>query len=638
MISNILSGSVLKRLYSSELKMTNSQELLADFVKTGSEPAFHALLGRYLDLVYSSAVRLVGGDTHLAQDVTQIVFADLARKARTLPKDVMLGGWLHHHTVFVASNIMRGERRRQIRERQAVEMNTLQDHSKDNLAEVAPVLDEAIDQLDGEDRTAILLRFFEQLEFRSVGEALGSSEEAARKRVSRALERLRLGLQQRGVSLSTVALGTTLATEAVTAAPAGVAASISLATLASAATGTSTSLTVLKLMTTVTKVKLGVVGAIVAATVITPLALEHQARSMLREKEVLLQHHAEQLAFLAAENQRLSDQLATEKRQRTPRLPAPPMQASAAPANSVTADLQSTNLYDRLKDGSPKLTSEQAGAYLKANHRNAASLLAAFRTTGDPALLAEAMQKFPNDPQVAFEAAFRNDSSPEDRRQWLDALKRSDADNSFGNYLSALDFFKSGQTDQAIQELVAASAKTQFRDYTMARIQDDYEAYLSAGYPVPDAEAISSRGLLLPQLSQVKELGLDMIALAGSYRDSGDPTSAQTVLQMAASLGQRYGNTVAGETEVSRLVGMFVERAALNAMGDPNSPYVNGQTVQERMNQLAEQRQAISGLNQQMEPLLPVMTDQDWMSYKERWKLFGEEAAARWVIGKYGQQ
>ena len=182
------------------------------------------------------------------------------------------------------------------------------------------------------------------------------------------------------------------------------------------------------------------------------------------------------------------------------------------------------------------------------------------------------MQKFPNDPQVAFEAAFRNDSSPEDRRQWLDALKRSDADNSFGNYLSALDFFKSGQTDQAIQELVAASAKTQFRDYTMARIQDDYEAYLSAGYPVPDAETISSRGLLLPQLSQVKatRVGHALLWLVRIETQAIQlPRKPCPCCKWPRSLGQRYGNTFAGETEVSLLVGIFVERAALNAMGDP---------------------------------------------------------------------
>lgn len=110
--------------------MTETQTLLADYAGTGSEAAFQGLVTRYLGLVYSTAVRLVGGDAHLAKDFTQTVFIDLARKARTFHGHAMLGGWLHHHTVFVASTMMRGERRRRLRERQAVEMNTPPDHSQ----------------------------------------------------------------------------------------------------------------------------------------------------------------------------------------------------------------------------------------------------------------------------------------------------------------------------------------------------------------------------------------------------------------------------------------------------------------------------------------------------------------------------
>src|SRR5258707_6245996 len=174
--------------------MSDAQQLLAEYVNGGSEEAFRELVARYIDLVYSAAVRLVNNDTHLAQDVTQTVFADLARLARTLSPKARLGGWLHRHTCFVASHTMRGERRRQIREQQSIEMNSTQDQSGDDLASVAPILDEAINQLGAEDRTAILLRFFEQRDFRSVGEAIGSNEEAARKRVNRALDKLQLFL------------------------------------------------------------------------------------------------------------------------------------------------------------------------------------------------------------------------------------------------------------------------------------------------------------------------------------------------------------------------------------------------------------------------------------------------------------
>src|SRR2546423_1868637 len=181
--------------------MADGQQLLTEYVGNGSDDAFRELVARYIDLVYSAAVRLLNNDTHLAEDVTQTVFADLARMARTLSPKVLLGGWLHRHTCFVASKTMRAERRRQLREQKAVEMNSLPDDSGDELASVAPLLDDAINQLWAEDRAAILLRFFEQRDFRSVGEALGSNEEAARKRVNRALDKLQVFLKHRGVAL-----------------------------------------------------------------------------------------------------------------------------------------------------------------------------------------------------------------------------------------------------------------------------------------------------------------------------------------------------------------------------------------------------------------------------------------------------
>src|SRR5258708_2740740 len=122
--------------------MTDSQNVLAEYVQTGSDAAFCELVTRYVDLVYSTALRRVEGDTHRAEDVAQTVFMDLARIARTLSNDVKLGGWLHRHTCFVAANTLRGERRRQSRERQAVEMNAVQNHSGADFSLVAPILDE----------------------------------------------------------------------------------------------------------------------------------------------------------------------------------------------------------------------------------------------------------------------------------------------------------------------------------------------------------------------------------------------------------------------------------------------------------------------------------------------------------------
>ncbi|MDB6015547.1 MAG: polymerase, sigma-24 subunit, subfamily [Pedosphaera sp.] len=285
--------------------MTETQKLLAEYLKSGSEAAFHELVTRYINLVYGTALRLVGGNAPAAEDVTQTVFVHLARKAHGLSNETALGGWLHRDTCHVAATLMRGERRRQNREREAVEMNPLQDHSASNLAQVTPVLDEAINQLGAEDRVAIVLRFYEQRNLRAVGEALGSSENAAQKRVTRALEELRALLQQRGVALSAAALGTALATEAATAAPVGLAVSVAGGALVAAGTGTT--FTLLKIIT-MTKLKIGIVSAIVAACVATTLVMQHQAQAKLREQDETLRQQGEQLAQLKLENEGRANQ------------------------------------------------------------------------------------------------------------------------------------------------------------------------------------------------------------------------------------------------------------------------------------------------------------------------------------------
>src|SRR5262245_47444801 len=202
--------------------MSNGEELLSTYVESGSEAAFRELVGRYVDFVYSVAFRLVQGHTQLAEDVTQTVFINLAKKAPTFTQRVMLGGWLHQHTYHVATKAARSERRRQIREQEAVQMQLLQNDERESCdwEMIAPIIDEALTSLEAEDRCAIVLRFFERRDFRSIGQTLRKSEDAARMRVNRALEKLRTCLSQRGVCVSVVALGGALWTQAVSAAPA----------------------------------------------------------------------------------------------------------------------------------------------------------------------------------------------------------------------------------------------------------------------------------------------------------------------------------------------------------------------------------------------------------------------------------
>ncbi len=291
--------------------MTDGRQLLREYAEKGSESAFRELVNRYVDLVYSTARRLLNGDAHLAEDVTQTVFADLARQARALSKDVLLGGWLHRHTCYVASNLIRRERRRQAREQETIEMNTLQPDAHQTAAELAPLLDEAINQLGSSDRAAITLRYFEHCDLRAIGDALGSSEDAAQKRVSRALEKLRTILLKRGVAVPAAALAMALATEAVTAAPAGLAASVSMAAVAGAAAGTGAVFNLIHVMT-LTKLKAGVLCAVVLGAG-TTLVLQHQSNASLREENRALHRQNEQFTGLQAENVRLSNMLTSAR-------------------------------------------------------------------------------------------------------------------------------------------------------------------------------------------------------------------------------------------------------------------------------------------------------------------------------------
>ena len=182
-------------------------ELLSQFRTERSEAAFRALVERHLPLVWSVARRVVNGDDALAEDVAQTVFADLARKARVLPAGVRLGGWLHRHTFFTASKAVRTEARRRAREIEAAAMNAMSTPESDLWREMAPHVDAAIAELASADCDAIVLRFFEKKPLRDIARMLGISEDAAGKRIARALERLRRNLSRRRVVLAPIIIG-----------------------------------------------------------------------------------------------------------------------------------------------------------------------------------------------------------------------------------------------------------------------------------------------------------------------------------------------------------------------------------------------------------------------------------------------
>src|SRR5262245_55342007 len=199
-------------------------ELLARYARHRAEDAFAEVVRRHVDLVYSAARRQVRA-TELAEEVAQAVFVDLARQAHQLSPKTVLAAWLYEVTRRTAIDVLRREASRRLRERVAHELHAMSATAED-WTHIEPLLDEAMHALDETDRAAVLLRYFENKPLREVGEALGTSDDAAQKRVSRAVERLREFFHKRGVTVGAGGLVLLLSTHAVQAAPAALAVKI----------------------------------------------------------------------------------------------------------------------------------------------------------------------------------------------------------------------------------------------------------------------------------------------------------------------------------------------------------------------------------------------------------------------------
>jgi RNA polymerase sigma factor (sigma-70 family) len=241
----------------------NDHELLADFARSESETAFAELVARHVNLVYSAAQRF-SGSPQCAEEITQAVFIILARKAKNISGKIILSGWLYQTARLTAANFMKGEIRRQQREQEAYMQSTLNDTDAAAWQQIAPLLDDAMGYLGETDRTAVVLRFFENKTAAEVAAALKLTEAAAHKRVNRALEKLRKIFSKRGVTFSVTLIAGVVAANSVQAAPASLAATVTAA-VANGASISATLTTLVKgTMKTMTwiKLKLAVVAGV----------------------------------------------------------------------------------------------------------------------------------------------------------------------------------------------------------------------------------------------------------------------------------------------------------------------------------------------------------------------------------------
>jgi len=285
--------------------------LLEQYTGQGAEDAFATLVRENLGLVYSAALRTTRSP-QLAEEVAQSVFMDLARQAHKMKPNTLLSAWLYRVTRRTAIDVVRRESRRQRREEVAVELAGQNSTALPEWAHAEPLLDEAMESLPPADRDAVLLRFFECKELRAVGGVLGVSEEAARKRVARAVDRLRQFFSKHGTKISTSGVVALLSAKAVEAAPVGLAAAIAAAVpISDAVLAGAATLHLTKAITMTTLHKL-TIAAVVSAALGTGFYQQHRLSKMQQQIQDLQQQQApltKQINDLNQERDRLTASL-----------------------------------------------------------------------------------------------------------------------------------------------------------------------------------------------------------------------------------------------------------------------------------------------------------------------------------------
>jgi RNA polymerase sigma factor (sigma-70 family) len=225
---------------------TDDMELVRQYAAHQSESAFAALVSRHANLVYSTALRQVR-DPQMAEEISQAVFIILARKADTLTPETILPGWLYRTACYTANSARKLEYRRQQREQEAYMQSPPQEaHTDAAWKQMSPLLEEAMLRLGQTDRDALVLRFFEGRNLHEVGTALGASEAAAKKRVNRAVEKLRAFFTRRGIVLSAAVLTAAISANSIQAAPVALAKTITAAAMTKGVAASGSTLTLIK--------------------------------------------------------------------------------------------------------------------------------------------------------------------------------------------------------------------------------------------------------------------------------------------------------------------------------------------------------------------------------------------------------
>lgn len=592
--------------------MSHDTEPYGDFATTRSENAFAAIVTLHVPMVFATAVRQLG-DRGAAEEVTQNVFLALANEAGRLKWDRTLAGWLYLTTLNQARQRLRAELRRQRRETMAAELYLEGREGTSTWAALVPMLDEALLELRESDRLAVILHFMEGRPYREVGQVLGVGEDAARKRVKGIVETLIGWFRKRGFAVSSGSLVAAFGLEASTATAAALVPGIVSACAAlPAAAGSASALGMLYIMTS-TQTKI----AMAAAVLVLGLATSYVVQSRRAGGAATSSEPLNGVAPAASRN--------TES---TPLQATPQFQRLSQPGATA-----SKSFMERINEGDMALTMlspEAAEAFVLQNKGNAESLLAAFRVTHDLAYLRRAATNFPGDPSVLLRVVM-HDAFPEDRRHWVDQLKKADPDNALGPYLAAQQLFKEHQPAAAMEELTQASQRSAFRDYVTEHMQALEEIYLASGRSPAEAKALGMTAVELPHVPAMGEMSKEIASLVAQYRGSGDDASAQAMARAGLQLADRIKTIQDGGNLLGESLSIAMEQRILGQL-DPTGSYdfIEGD-VPGRLAANEARQKAIREDSAFIERWFSQAGESEILSYFDRLKLYGETAAVGWL-------
>ena len=623
----------------------SEQQLLACYAQGRDEAAFGELVRRRMDLVHSVALRLVA-DPHLAEDVTQAVFVSLAGQAdqvsRRLADGTPLSGWLHLTTRNIAAKVVRTEVRRRDREQEAVAMLTRDANADDAVWDrIAPHLDHALAELPEQDREALLWRFFDHLSAREIGARLGTSEDAAQKRVSRALDKLRTVFVARGLAVPATSLGGVLMIHAIQTAPHSVAGTIIPAALVGGSRLVATIPKSALLAGITGKSGLSITQSLVMTT--TKNALAATAFALAVGTGIYERYQAsvlrDQLSLLRQELDRIERTEDTEKTASASFKRRETLTAARSKSGQESSPGQSrSNLLNALfsPEGEyPAVPSDFLDRWFASGRTNPLDLLAARYAGQNGDLFRLALTNFPNDPRVLL-AGDQFNEGPEAQRNRLNRLKAADPDNAMVDYLSASSHLKEGRIGEALIDLVAASGKRRFDDYSRDSNLAVEELYSAAGFSPVEAKAFGTSGTRLPHLTALNGLSKELAKMQQDYITAGNLEGAEDLARMGVQLGQRLSSSGGPHYIVEELTGMTIEAQVLRSLPpDGHYDFVSG-TIAERLAQLNQRRAGIKAFSSRdFEGWLRQASDSEIVSYFDRVKVFGEAEALTWLTSRH---